>query len=178
MVDDRFERFGDADAGLGGDADGAGGVDADHILDLFGHAVAVGRRKVDLVQDGDDFVVRVDGVVDVGERLRLDPLRGVHDQQRSFDGAHGAGDLVGEIDVAGGVDQVEDILLAVLGGVVDPHRLGLDRDAALAFDVHAVEHLLFHVAVGHGVGGLDQPVGERGFPVVDMGDDGEIADVG
>jgi hypothetical protein len=25
---------------------------------------------------------------------------------------------------------------------------------------------------------LDQPVGEGGFPVVDMGDDGEVADAG
>jgi hypothetical protein len=29
----------------------------------------------------------------------------------------------------------------------------------------------------HGAAGLDEPVGERGFAVVDVGDDGKIADV-
>ena len=53
--------------------------------------------------------------------------------------------------MAGGVDQVEDIGLAVVGGVFDAHGLGLDRDAALALDIHAVEHLLLHVAVGDGL---------------------------
>ena len=47
-----------------------------------------------------------------------------------------------------------------------------------ALDIHGVEKLLLHVALGHGPGQLDQPVGERGFPVVDMGDDGEVADAG
>jgi hypothetical protein len=42
----------------------------------------------------------------------------------------------------------------------------------------ASSKLLLHVALGHGAGQLDQPVGERGFPVVDMGDDGEVADAG
>ena len=116
-------------------------------------------------------------MIDVGERLRLDALGAVDHQKRAFDRAHGAGDLVGEIDVTGGVDQVEHILLAIQGGVVDPDGLRLDRDAALALDVHAVEHLLFHVAQGHGVRLLDKTIGEGGFPVVDVRDDGEIADV-
>jgi len=37
--------------------------------------------------------------------------------------------------------------------------------------------LLLHIPFLHRVGGLDQAISERGFPVVDMGDDGEIADV-
>jgi hypothetical protein len=80
--------------------------------------------------------------------------------------------------VAGRVDEVQDIGVAVLGGVFDADGVGLDGDAALPLDIHGVEQLLLHVALGHGAGQLDQPVGERGFPVVDMGDDGEVADVG
>ncbi|GGX58746.1 hypothetical protein GCM10007385_29430 [Tateyamaria omphalii] len=79
--------------------------------------------------------------------------------------------------MAGGVDKVQDIGLAILGGVVDADGVGLDRDAPLAFDIHAVKQLFLHVPVGHGVGGLDKPVGEGRFPVVDMSDDGEIADM-
>jgi hypothetical protein len=80
--------------------------------------------------------------------------------------------------VAGRVDEVQDIGVAVLRGVFDADGVGLDGDAALALDIHAVEQLLLHVALGHGAGQLDQPVGEGGFPVVDMGDDGEVADAG
>ncbi|GIT87613.1 hypothetical protein ROBYS_26290 [Roseobacter sp. OBYS 0001] len=75
------------------------------------------------------------------------------------------------------VDQVEDIFLAILGGIVDPHGLRLDGDAALALDVHAIEHLLLHIPIRHGIGGLNEPVGQRGFPVVNVRDDGEIADM-
>jgi hypothetical protein len=44
--------------------------------------------------------------------------------------------------VAGRVHQVEHIGLAVLGLVVEPHGLRLDGDAALALDIHGIEHLL------------------------------------
>ncbi len=175
--DDGFEHVGDADAGLGADFDGLAGVDADDILDLGLDLFHLGGGQVDLVQDRDDFVVGVDRLIDVGQRLRLDPLGGVDDQQRAFDRAHGAGNLVAEIDMAGGVDEVQDIGLAVLRRVFDPDGVGLDGDAALALDIHAVEHLGLHVAFGDCARQLDQPVGKRGFAVVDMGHDGEIADV-
>ena len=177
-MDDGLQRFLDADAGLGADLDGAGGVDADHVLDLLGHAVAVGGGQVDLVQDRDDLVVGVDGLVDIGQRLRLDPLGAVDDQQRALDRAHRAADLIGEIHMAGRVDQVEDVFLAIIGHVVDADGVGLDGDAALTLDIHGVQQLLFHVPVLDGASGLDEAVSERGFPVVDMGDDREIADMG
>ena len=177
VVHDGFERFGDALPGLGRDLNGPRSVDPDHVLDLFGDAVAISRRKVYLVENRDNFVIRVDGVIDVCQRLRLDPLAGIDHQQRAFDSAHGAGDLVGEVHVAGRVDQVQHVVLAVLRGVVDPHGLGLDGDAALALDVHGIKELRLHVPFRDRVGRLDQAVGERGFPVVDMGDDGEIADM-
>jgi hypothetical protein len=62
--------------------------------------------------------------------------------------------------------------------VVHPHRGGLDRDAALAFEVHGVEHLLAHLAGGDGAGDLEEAVGECGLAVVDVGDDAEIAYTG
>ena len=80
-------------------------------------AVGLGGGEVDLVEDGDDLVAGVDRLVDVGERLRLDALAGVDDEERALDGAHRAGDLVGEVDVAGGVDEVEDVGLAVASRV-------------------------------------------------------------
>ena len=71
--------------------------------------------QVDLVDDRDDFQIVVQRQVGVGERLRLHALRGVHHQQRAFAGLQAARDLVGEIDVAGRIDQVELVQVAVVG---------------------------------------------------------------
>ena len=79
--------------------------------------------------------------------------------------------------MAGRVHQVENIGLSVERLVFEADGLGLDRDAALALDIHRIEHLLFHVARGHRSRLLDQPVGERRLAMVDVGDNREIADV-
>ena len=81
-------------------ADGVRGIDADHVLDLLLDAVGVGRRQVDLVQDGQDLEVVVERLIDVGERLRLDALAGIDDQDRALAGGERARHLVGEVDVA------------------------------------------------------------------------------
>ncbi len=80
--------------------------------------------------------------------------------------------------MAGRVHEVELIGLAVPGLVGEAHGLRLDGDAALALDIHAVEHLLAHLAHLEPAAGLDQPVGKRRFAVIDMRDDREIADMG
>ena len=80
--------------------------------------------------------------------------------------------------MAGGVDEVELILLAAhLGGVVQRDRVRLDGDAALALEVHGIQHLGLHLAVLEATADLDEAVGQRGLAVVDVGDDGEVADV-
>jgi hypothetical protein len=122
-------------------------------------------------------VAGIECVVDIGERLRLDPLRGVDHQQRALAGGERAVDLIGEVDMAGGVDQVEDVVLAILGAILQTHGLRLDGDAALALDVHGIEHLLLHLAHFEPAGELDQPVGERRLSVIDMRDDGEVTDI-
>ena len=60
------------------------GVEADDLLDLLAHAFRVGARQVDLVDHGHDLVVVLDRLVDVRQRLRLDALRGVDDEQRAL----------------------------------------------------------------------------------------------
>ena len=51
----------------------------------------------------------------------------------------------------------------------------LDRDAALALQVHRIEQLFLHLAVGNCAGAMQQAVGKRRFSVVDVGDDAEIS---
>ena len=69
------------------------------------------------------------------------------------------------------------VIAAVAGGVAHADCRRLDRDAALALQIHAVEQLILHVAVADGVRELKHPVGERAFAVIDVGDDAEIANV-
>ena len=53
----------------------------------------------------------------------------------------------------------------------------LDRDTALTFQVHRIEHLLLLVAVGDRIGYFQKTIRERGLPMVDMGDDTEVTDI-
>jgi hypothetical protein len=108
--------------------------------------------------------------------LGFDPLGGIDDEQGAFAGGEAAADLVGEIDVPGGVDQVEGVLVPVAGLVEHANGAGLDGDALLAFEVHGVEHLGGDIAFGDGASALQQPIGKGGLAVIDMGNDAEVAD--
>jgi hypothetical protein len=66
--------------------------------------------------------------------------------------------------VARRVDQVQVVDLPVARLVLQRRGLRLDGDAALFLDVHRVEHLGFHLAVGQAAAALDQAVGQRGLP--------------
>lgn len=59
-----------------------------------------------------------------------------------------------------------------------PHRSKLDRDPPLAFDRVAVQNLRAHIARRNGTGELQQPVAQRTFSMVNVGNHTKIADVG
>ena len=79
--------------------------------------------------------------------------------------------------MSGRINQIQKISFAIAGFIVQRGGLRLNRDAALFFDVHAVQNLRTHFAVFQAAAVLDEAVGKRGFTVVNMGDDGEIADI-
>ena len=174
---DRGEDVRDPLPRLARGEDRLGAVEADDVGDLLLDPVRLGRGEVDLVDDRDDREVVLDRLVGVGERLRLDPLRGVHEQDGAFAGGERARDLVGEIHVSRGVDQVEPVLRAVLRRVRQRHEVGLDGDPALALEVHRVERLLHHLALLERAGQFEHAVGQGGLAVVDVRDDAEVADL-
>ena len=106
-MDDRFQNLVDADALLGAAQHGARGVQADDGFDLLADAFGFGGGKIDFVDDRNDFQVVVQRQVGVGEGLRFHALGRLHHQQGAFAGLQAARNFVGEIDVAGGIDQVE-----------------------------------------------------------------------
>ena len=80
--------------------------------------------------------------------------------------------------MARGVDEVELVGVAVLGGVVELDGPGLDGDAPLLLQVHVVQQLGLHLPGGDGVALLDQPVGQGGLAVVDVSNDREVTNLG
>ena len=170
-LDDLLEQLGHALAGLPRHPQHLVRLTADDVGDLLGVLLWLGGRQVDLVQHRDDVHVGFERHVEIGERLRLDPLGRVDQQHGAFAGIERAGHLVGEVDVAGGVDEVQHVAVPR-----QPDRLALDRDAALALDVHPVQVLRPHLARLDDPGELQHPVRERRLSMVDVRDDAEVPD--
>ena len=120
-------------------------------------------------------MVRINRLIDVGQRLSFDALSAVHNKQRALNRAHRAGDLISKVDMPRRVDQIEHIILTILRSIFDPHGVRLDRNPALALDVHRIQHLLLHIPSSDCIRLLNKPVSKRGFPVVNMRHDREIA---
>ena len=112
-LDDRLEQLIDAEAGLGAHLEHVGRVAADDLGELGGVLLGLGRREVDLVEHRDDLQVVLEREIEVGQGLGLDALCGVDEQDGAFAGGQAAGHLVGEVDVPGGVDEVQDVGRAV-----------------------------------------------------------------
>ena len=139
-------------------------------------AVGIRRGKVDLVEHGDDLEIRIHREVGIRERLCLDALGGIHDEDCTLAGVQGPRHLVREVDVTRRVDQIQDIFLAVSRRPAHACGLGLDRDPPLTLQIHLVEELGAHLPGGERLGGLEQAIGERALPMIDVSDDAEIAD--
>ena len=177
-IDDRLEYIGNPHAGLGADQDRIAGIDADDVLDLDLDPLRVGRRKIDLVDHRDHGQALLDCRVAVGHALRFDALGRIDHQQGTLAGGQRARYLVGKIDVAGGVDEIELVATTVAAGVVQGHALGLDRDATFALDIHRIEYLLCHFPIGQATADLDETVGQRRLAMIDMGNDGKVSNAG
>jgi hypothetical protein len=113
----------------------------------------------------------------IRHRLRLDALRRINHQQRAFARTQAARHFVGKIHVAGRVNEVQLVSLAVARRIKHRDRMRLDGDAALALQIHCIKQLIRHVARGNRAGAMQQPVGKRRLAVVNVGNDAEISDM-
>ena len=111
----------------------------------------------------------IQGQIHIGQGLGLNPLGRVHHQYSPVAGGQRTADLIIEIHMPRGVNQVEDILHAVPGFIDGAHSLGLDGDASLPLQFHVVQHLGLHLPAGQKTGALNDPVRQCGFAVIDMG---------
>ena len=79
--------------------------------------------------------------------------------------------------MAGRVDQVQLVCLSVGCGVSHAHGRGLDGYTFFALEVHAIEELRLHLAIGNCAGNLEQAIRKRGLAVVDVRDNAEVANM-
>ena len=128
---------------------------------------------VNLIDDDDDAMPQLDGLLKHETGLRHRSLRRVDEQQHAVDHFQDTLDLAAEVGMARGIDDI-DFHAVVIGGSV----LCKDGDAALALQRVAVHHaFLDDLVVAEQAAELEHLVHERGLAVVDMRDDGDIPQV-
>ena len=79
--------------------------------------------------------------------------------------------------MAGRINKIQLVAIAVFTLILHPHGGGLDSDTALPLQVHCVKDLLAHLLATDRPGGLQHPVSQRGLTVVNMGNYREISDI-
>ena len=134
-------------------------------------------REVDLVDDGNELQTLLLGEMDIGHGLGLDALGGVDNQKSTFAGGQRAGHFVGKVHMPRSVGEVQFVMLSALGSILHGNRVGLDRNASFALEVHRIEELLLGLALLDRSRDLQKAVGESRFTVVDVGDDAKVARV-
>ena len=163
-------------SGFCGDAGGVHRLDPDHILDLFRRPLGICGGEVDLVDDRQDLKIMIQREIGIRERLRLDPLARIHDQDRAVAGCESPGYLVIKVHMTRRIDEVKNIFLPVPRPIDDSRGLRFNRDSPLPLDIHIVEDLGLHFPLRESACHLQDAVREGGFPVVNVGNDAKIPD--
>ena len=150
-------------------ADGLAG----HAVDDVGHALEeVGAGLVHLVDEHDTRNVVLVGLAPDGLGLGLDTLVAVENADGAVEHAQRTLDFDGEVDVAGGVDDVQALVVPEAGG-----GSGRDRDATLLLLLHPVHGggTLVHFTDLVGLSGVvKDALGRGGLAGIDVGHDAEI----
>ena len=136
----------------------------------------IGTRTwaVHFVHHHDDLHAERERFLGHETRLRHWTFDSVNQQQRAVHHREHALDLAAEVGVARCVDDVDSRALVSHSAI-----LCQNRDAAFAFDIVRVHHALAHLFVrGECARLLKQAVNQRGFAVVNVSNDGDIAKTG
>jgi hypothetical protein len=134
-----------------------GAVERQLLFHLVQYLERIAALAVHLVDEGDDRDVAQAADFEKLQRARLDTLGGVDHHHGRIDRRQRAVGVVGEVLVAGCVEQVEDRVV-----IFEGHHRGDDRDAALALDLHPVGTGLDAVLLGLDLAGeLDRAAEEQ-----------------
>ena len=143
----------------------------EEIEDHVEHFVGPSVGSVDLVDHDDRLKPELQRFAQHELRLRHRPFERVDQQQDRVDHLQHPLDLTAEIGVSGRIDDVDLVVVPT-----DRGALRVDRDAAFAFQVVRIHRPLLELTVsGDRLGLFQELVDQGGFPVVDVGDDGDVS---
>ncbi len=143
----------------------------EQVVHLVQHFLDARVGAVDLVDDNQRRQPPLERLAEHEPGLGQRPLRGVDEQHHRIDHRQRALDLAAEVSVAGRVDDVDQGVAIMDGGI-----LGQNRNPALALEVGVVHGALGDPLVAPECAALPQQAVHQGrFPMVDVGDDGDIA---
>ena len=157
------------------------------LVGLFGVELELEDGTIDLVDEDDGADALGEGLTEDGFGLDADTFDAIDDDEGTVSDTEGGGDFGGEVDVSGGVDEVDQVVALVvleagdelfLDVVVHGDGGGLDGDTTGDFIGAGVEE----TGVTGGfllddTGGGDERVGEGGLAVIDVGNDGHVTDL-
>ncbi len=146
----------------------------EQLVDGVDHLGRSGVGSIDLVDDADHRKAGLECLAQHEPGLRQRSLAGVDQQQDAVDHRQAALHLAAEVGVTGRVDDVDRHV-----AVVDGRVLGQDGDALFPLEVHGVHHPVGDLLVGpEGAGLAEHGVDQGGLAVVDVGDDGDVSEIG
>ena len=70
--------------------------------------------------------------------------------------------------MAGRIDKIELVGLAIFGRVFELNSLGLDGDSTFTLKFHGIQHLLLHFTIRQSTTCLDQPIRQGRFSMINM----------
>ena len=169
------------------DVDVLEGLD-ETLVSFFGVELEFEDGTIDLVDEDDGADTFGEGLTEDSFGLDADTFDAIDDDEGTISDTEGSSDFRGEIDVSGGVDEVDQEVAfvfleagdeAFFDVVVHGDGGGLDGDTTGDFVSTGVEE----TSVTRGflldnTGGGDEGVGESGLTVIDVGNDGHVTDLG
>ena len=173
QVDDSREVVAAADRNLHRDR-----IGSEPFLDGLEAVIEVGTELVHLVDEAQAGNVVPVGLSPDGLGLRLDAFLSVEDGHRTVEHSQRPFDFDGEVDVAGGVDQV-DLVFRVVEGPRAGGGRRLDRDATFLFlleEVHGCRAFMHFADLVIHAGVEQDPLRDGGLTGIDVGADADIAD--
>ncbi len=100
-------------------------------------------RQINLIDDGNNGQIIGHGQVNIGDGLSLHSLCGINQQERALTGREAPRHFIREIDVPRRINQMQGVRFPVLGLIPGSHRVGLNRNTTLTFEIHGIEDLIF-----------------------------------
>ena len=146
-----------------------------NVLDFILYHIRLCWRKVNLVDYRHNLQILFNCKIGVCKSLSLNALWCVNDKDCTFAGIKWAGNLIVEVHVTGGVNEIEGIGVSVLCLIIKTYSTCFYCNSTFTLKLHIIKELLLHITLCYRLCLLQNTVGKSRFAVVYMCNYTEIA---